>query len=482
MRTGIVRDLIDRIERRHQSAHIDAQRLAVESLLTAAPKIIYDESPEISVPTRRQFSDLDLDIILQCGQPLCNELAQFAKYGIWSFDFLAKDGLEPSNIDAEPPSKSDLVSRIGLLCHVAHADALLLLGRTVIKKHQGISSLSIAETGGQAAAELLRWKLWQLSQARDKGSGIDALSSKTFFIDPSVDATESSFNLAIQVARKLGGFFGSKETTTAREWQIGLRNARRGEPWTSDWTDFQWIDAPSGHYFADPFLVRHGGDYWLFAENYVSASEKGVLACAPIRSDGGIGQWKIVLDLPYHLSFPLIFDHDGEVYMIPESQADGRVELYRASAFPYAWTKARTLWHGAGADTVPYRGDDGTWYFFTSVQHYKSTPPQLLLYTAPSLESDWQLHPANPLSLDVRYARNGGRILEIPQEGRGPRLIRVSQDGSGNYGSKLHFHQIETLNPLQYRESLLGSRLPPEGRDGHHHYDRCGEWEVTDIN
>jgi len=29
---------------------------------------------------------------------------------------------------------------------------------------------------------------------------------------------------------------------------------------------------------------------------------------------------------------------------------------------------------------------------------------------------------------------------------------------------------------------LIGSRLPPEGRDGNHHYDRCGEWEVTDIS
>jgi len=482
MRTGIVRELLDRVEQHKQSAKIDAQRLAVERLLTPLSTIIYDETAEISALTRKQFSDLDLDIILQCGQPLCNELAQFAKYGIWSFDFLPKDGPEPPNVDAESPPKKELVARIGLLCHVAHKDELLLLGRTVVKKHQGISSLADAETNGQAAAELLRWKLWQLSNARQDGRGIDVLASKTFITQPSIDAIESSFKLTIEVLRKLGGVFSSKEAGSAREWQIGLRSSRENEPWNNDWKDFQWIEAPSGHYFADPFLLHHGDDYWLFAEDYVSASEKGVLSCAPIRSDGGIGQWNVVLDLPYHLSFPLIFDHEGEVYMIPESQADGCVELYRASAFPYAWTKVRTLWHGAGADTVPYQGDDGIWYFFTTVQHHLLTPPQLLLFTAPSLQSDWQLHPANPLSLDVRYARNGGRILKMPEEGRGSRLIRVSQDGSGNYGSKLHFHQIENINPLQYKERLIGSRLPPKGRDGNHHYERCGEWEVTDIS
>ena len=53
-------------------------------------------------------------------------------------------------------------------------------------------------------------------------------------------------------------------------------------------------------------------------------------------SDDGIN-WsykQIVLDEPFHMSYPYVFKWQEDFYMIPESQEANSVRLYRALDFP----------------------------------------------------------------------------------------------------------------------------------------------------
>ena len=90
----------------------------------------------------------------------------------------------------------------------------------------------------------------------------------------------------------------------------------------------------AGAWFADPMLYRRGDARWLFAEAMDLAASKGHIEACELYDDGTAGPWQRVLEEDFHLSFPLVFDWDGETWMIPESGADHSLRLYRCRAFP----------------------------------------------------------------------------------------------------------------------------------------------------
>jgi hypothetical protein len=457
-------------------------RLSVADLLQGVPKLTLPTGQKPSKDSQKEVRDYNLDVIINCGGTKTSNLGSYARTGIWSFGERGLGRWARGSYFPASPKNPDRVSRIDLIAHRGAERGPRTLGHSVLKNPQSLSLIDADEVEGQVAAELVCWKLWQLHES---GLPDEDCDQSQLASPPKTRGgrrnSESAGGLAFLRDYLSNRIATAGKPAGTREWQIGLRRARDAAPWEGPADDFQWIEAASGHYLADPFLFEHQGRTWLFAEDYVNAESKGRLVCAPLEPDGQLGAWQTVLDLPCHLSFPYVFAHGGDIYLIPESSAGGSVDLYRAVDFPCRWTKLRTLWAGPALDTVPYLAEDGCWYFFTSVQSHKLLPPQLLLFTAPDLLATWRLHPASPLSLDVRYARNAGRIQEIADESGKRRLIRPSQDGSGKYGSKMHFHEIEVLTPERYVERLVATRLPPSGRDGIHQYDRAGDWEVIDA-
>ena len=85
---------------------------------------------------------------------------------------------------------------------------------------------------------------------------------------------------------------------------------------------------------ADPFLFSHGGRTWMFFEDFPHATRKGVIAVCEIDASGHPGAPRVVLEEPFHLSYPFVFEHDGEIYMLPETAAAGCIRLYHADPFP----------------------------------------------------------------------------------------------------------------------------------------------------
>jgi hypothetical protein len=57
---------------------------------------------------------------------------------------------------------------------------------------------------------------------------------------------------------------------------------------------------------------------------------------------------EIVLREKFHLSYPYVFEEDGEAYMVPECGGSGGIQLYRADRFPDRWVNVSTLVKGEG--------------------------------------------------------------------------------------------------------------------------------------
>jgi hypothetical protein len=271
-----------------------------------------------------------------------------------------------------------------------------------------------------------------------------------------------------------------RERRTREHWRVGIRfeGALRGLAAACSPQSYGWIDAPPGHYYADPFLITQAGRQHLFVEGYDVAVAKGYIAHLPIDSRGRVGAATTVLDLPYHLSYPCVFAHAENVYMVPDSGFNNKVEIYRANDFPLRWERIKVLFHGPAADTTVFFHDGLFWFFVTLFDVHSPSATRLMLFYSPTLLGDLIMHPASPISTDIHVARSAGAIFA--DQGT---WIRPAQNGSETYGGGIRYQRIIRLDTLHYAEEFAGEltwdKFP--GADGTHTYNRSGSVEVIDV-
>jgi hypothetical protein len=235
--------------------------------------------------------------------------------------------------------------------------------------------------------------------------------------------------------------------------------------------------APNG-YRADPFVFEHGGRVYLFFEEFDYARGRGHISVGVLDRDGRLGPTLPCLVPDYHVSYPGVFEHDGSIYMIPETVSRRRISLYRADDFPTSWRPVRDLISGIRAVDPTAYFDGERWWLFASV--YERGAPagdELFVWWAESLTGEWAPHRANPVVSDVRCARPAGMLYRS-----GDDLIRPAQDGSRGYGSGMTLRRIVELTPESYREETVGaidaSWLPNARMT--HTLNRTDSFEVTD--
>ena len=208
-------------------------------------------------------------------------------------------------------------------------------------------------------------------------------------------------------------------------------------------------------FVADPFMVRSGERWSMFFEILERSSERGVIGLA--SSDDGL-RWRyeqVVLREEFHLSYPMVFEHEGQHYMVPETLGADCVRLYQADPFPLRWRHVADLVEGQHADSTLFV-HGGRWWMFTCSKPYQNDT--LRLYTADALLGPWREHPRSPLIVgDTTHARPGGRVI-VDERGR---LLRFAQDCSVLYGQALAAFEIVELDEQRYAERELGRVLGP---------------------
>jgi hypothetical protein len=294
---------------------------------------------------------------------------------------------------------------------------------------------------------------------------------------------EASYGLSRKVeaaARRLAHNMVGPVVRTA-DWTIGLRPvgepSRRDEKIRPDL--LRLVPSDHGHFIADPMLIEHGGTIYLFFEEMDHARGLGTLACLAVESDGSLTQPTTVMRRSTHLSYPFVFEHEGQVFMIPETSADRRVELWRAIRMPDQWERCAILLDGVEAvdGTAKYDSREGLWWMFVSVaEPGGSTFDTLSIYFSKTLESGWTAHPLNPVKLDPRSSRPGGPILE--EDGY---WLRPAQDCSQGYGGALSWCRITDLTTKTFHEEVVERWSPPDGYRGLHTFTRAGDWEAIDL-
>lgn len=220
-------------------------------------------------------------------------------------------------------------------------------------------------------------------------------------------------------------------------------------------------------FVADPFIVNEGDLCYMFFE--VMGQAHGDIGLATSKDTIKWEYQKIVLDEPFHLSFPYVFKWRSDYYMVPESSKDKSIRLYKAEYFPYKWRFVKKLIKDKVFNDPILFYYQNKWWLFASLN---ST---LYLYYADNLEGPWIEHPKSPIIVEnANIARSAGNIIHTSG-----RLIRLAQNDFPHYGISVRAFEIIKLNTEEYEERelkespLLKASGQGWNRDGMHQLSSC---------
>lgn len=224
---------------------------------------------------------------------------------------------------------------------------------------------------------------------------------------------------------------------------------------------------------ADPFLFAWNDKLYLFYES-MKSGKKGIINMINTTDLKNWSKPINVLDETFHLSFPFVFEINGYIYMIPESEAADEIRLYKANNNITKFSYVKTLLKSNRTDSIFFNYSDshvvlynGLYFLFTSVL-YKWEYHLELYYTDDLLYKPLKKHPKSPICISNKYGRSGGCILNTNNG-----LLRVAQNCAHSYGANISLLRITCLTPEDYAEEAISDDIynPSDNifQDGGHH-------------
>jgi hypothetical protein len=389
------------------------------------------------------------------------------RYGVWA--------IAPMD-DGRPTSAPDRFWEVRERTGTARTAVVALEDgstRVMAEDSARADPLSLSRTRDRAAWTSARLVLRCLRLLQRDGGSVPA--GETPAAPRSLPSPAVTVAHAVRTARR-GVVAKSRKAWLRDEWFVAVR-ARAADARADVPVSVRALPNPAGRYLGDPFPIEVHGRHFLFVEDYSYGTRRGVISVSEARPDGAWSPPRRVLESDHHLSYPFVFEHEGTIYMLPETGEAARIELHRAVRFPDQWRLERVLLDGLTAVDATLHIDDGLLWLFANVMEGHEDRGQLWLFSAPSLDAEWRPHPRNPIVTDPRTARPAGRLFK-----RGGVLIRPSQDCARAYGEAVVLNRVDVLSPDEYRETPV-DRIEPDwltGVERTHTYTFDSRYECLD--
>jgi hypothetical protein len=426
---------------------------------------IYTKNTVDKVTTNDKTSDKkiiinsELDLLIHDGNALLQkELLTTVKHGVWSYSI----GEDPMNVN-QPSGYWEMFKNKPETCVLLkRLTANLTQYETLYRSYSATNYMSFIDN-----ANAVYWK---------------ALSFIPRKLEELYNDGDTQFERLIQQENEKPHYFSNEENlepTTKQQLsliskkiiqklklvcELKLFNKQWSllyciEPEHSySFTHYKKITPPNDRFWADPHVIYQNNTYYIFIEEYLYNEKKGHISVIKMNEKGEYQQPIPVLNKEYHLSYPFVFQHDGDYYMIPETAKNKTIELYKSSNFPFDWQWQMNLMEDITAvDTTLYFHNNKWWMFVNLIENEgASSLDELFIFYSEELHSNqWQPHKQNPVVSDVKNSRPAGAMFSMNNK-----IYRPAQNCSQRYGYGFNLNEIELLNELEYKEKIISDIKP----------------------
>jgi len=211
-------------------------------------------------------------------------------------------------------------------------------------------------------------------------------------------------------------------------------------------TNIKWIGSKDkSKFFADPFICTINEKLCVFFEKFDHNKNVGSIAKFFIDENKKILEEEEIIKDGNHYSFPYIFEKEERLYLIPEQMSKNKVEIYEMDKTSGKIISKNSILNDIQlSDPIIFYHNSKFWLLGT-IDGIK-----LMAWHADNIHDSWKEHGNNPIKIDISSSRNAGRIFYKDGD-----LIRLSQDCSKEYGSRIAVNKISELSKNTFKEEAL---------------------------
>ena len=423
--------------------------------------------------------DHDIDILVRCGfRILRGDILHSAKYGIWSFhhadNYINRGG--PAGFWESMESWPETGSILQILTED------LDNGIVLYRSFSCTNNMSLKDNRSNYFWKSLSFMTRNMKELYEIGGNeflekVEYYNRHPVFYSEKLYMKPSNYDLAKLTFKKIKEKARIVHNNKFYLNQWILMFHLRDEFSSSLWR-YKKIIPPKDRFWADPHVIYRENKYYIFIEEYMYNTQKGHISLIVMDEDGTYQEPEIILDRPYHISYPFVFEYENECYMIPESHSNKTIELYKCIEFPRKWEFQMNLMENIIAVDATVFYHNNKWWMFTNIVENDgaSTSDELFLFSSRDLFSrNWEPHPLNPIVSDCKNSRPAGKIFS--EKGR---LYRPSQNCSIRYGYGFNLNEITLLDENNYSEVLVSSVKPNWDKNviGTHTFNRVDSLHI----
>lgn len=218
-------------------------------------------------------------------------------------------------------------------------------------------------------------------------------------------------------------------------------------------------------WFADPFILYETNNLlFVLVEEFDEKLNRGRIAKLTVqKSNWTIVDCKILLDLPTHLSFPVIYRRGNTFYVHPENSESGMSVIYEYDVENDKFIRTNVVSEQPLTDAIVAECWDNSGFYMFTTKIPESCDSNLLIFHSEKFDSGFAPHSA--YTFESKIARMAGNIINTKKE-----VIRPAQDCNGSYGKSVIFQQIDFHNG-GFSFKKIGELKPPYWYDGLHTYN-----------
>lgn len=245
---------------------------------------------------------------------------------------------------------------------------------------------------------------------------------------------------------------------------------------------YKEVRNPDGCFLADPFVFGFNGEHYIFVEDFSYAEKRGRISVIRLCETGYEFQG-VVLEEQFHLSFPYVFENEGNIYMVPESSENNDIRLYKCVKFPNIWKLEQIIMDDVSAADSIIISHDKSYYLLTNIcsSGIQDHHSELHVFYSDRLTSNsWKpISSGNPIIFDSQKARNGGFFRHDGV------LYRVNQiHGKAHYGKAFAINEILNISTEEYSERSVSVVTPDylKAITGTHHFSANERYASFDLS